>query len=126
MCETAYNHGQIANLFCTVKAQTPKEATIVGTNGSIRIHSPFWCTTKISLTLEGKETQDLEFPLPSSPEMYFVRSIGLHYQAKHFEQCIARGLRESNIMSNAETLTIMKIMDAVRQQIGVVYPQEKI
>ena len=39
-------------------------------------------------------------------------------------QCIAGGRTESDLLSLDETLTIARIMEEARKQIGVVYPQD--
>jgi hypothetical protein len=49
---------------------------------------------------------------------------GRQYQAMHVEKCIGQGLVESPIMSLAESVEIMQVMDAVRSKIGVTYPTE--
>ena len=42
----------------------------------------------------------------------------------HLEKCVAEGLAESPILGITETVEIMKVMDALRLQIGVKYPTE--
>jgi len=119
---------EVANLACTLFAETPREATIIGTKGSVRFHFPFWCPTKLTVTLEGKPPQDLEFPLVPSKQgqtWNFTNSMGLHYEAAHVNEMIRQGKTESDVISLGESLSIMKIMDEVRRQIGVVYQFEK-
>ena len=40
-------------------------------------------------------------------------------------QCLVSGAKESNLLSLDETLTIAKIMEDARKQIGVKYPQDE-
>lgn len=45
-------------------------------------------------------------------------------KAEHVRQCLMRGATESDLLSLDETLTIARIMEQTRKQIGVVYPQD--
>ena len=49
----------------------------------------------------------------------------IHVQAEHVRQCLVSGAKESNLISLDETLTIAKIMEDARKQIGVKYPQDE-
>ena len=49
----------------------------------------------------------------------------LCYEASEVQRCVHMGLTESPLMTWAETLTIMKTLDEIRRQLGVVYPEEK-
>jgi len=57
-----YSHGQLANLSASICSATPNEATIVGSLKTIKIHSRFFCPTKISIT---DSPVDKEPPEPS-------------------------------------------------------------
>ena len=47
------------------------------------------------------------------------------WKAEHVGECIRNGKTESDLLSLDETLTIAKIMEEARKQIGVVYPQDE-
>ena len=49
---------------------------------------------------------------------------GYEYQVFASEDAIAKGLVESPFMPHAETLSIMKQMDALRKEWGIVYPMD--
>jgi hypothetical protein len=49
----------------------------------------------------------------------------LAYEAQEVQRCLSQGKRESQHMTHAETLTIMRTLDEIRKQVGVVYPEEK-
>ena len=48
----------------------------------------------------------------------------MNVKAEHVRQCLMRGATESNLISLDETLTISRIMEQTRKQIGVIYPQD--
>jgi len=122
-----YKPDQTANLTCTLLAETPKECTIVGDKGRVRIHAPFWCSTKLTVSLVGKEDEVLEFPLPHKKDEHsfnFTNSMGMQFEAAHVHQMLKEGRHDSNIISQEESLTIMKTLDEVRRQIGLKYSFE--
>ena len=49
---------------------------------------------------------------------------GYRYEAEEAMRCLQQGKKESDILPLAETLGVMKIMDTVREQWGLKYPQE--
>lgn len=50
--------------------------------------------------------------------------IGLQYEAAEVARCVAAGLTESPRLTWENTLAVMRTMDEVRAQIGLVYPGE--
>merc|ERR1719232_1318408 len=96
------------------------EAHVYGTKGTMSLKFPFWCSNKLQLS-DGKI---VEFPLPEGPhEFNFWNSAGLGFEAQHVRECLLKGLKESPAVTHAETLTIAELMENIRKQIGVVYPQ---
>jgi len=110
-----YDDGQLAVLSCAVRTQTPQQALIVGTKGMIRIHSPFWCATTATISIEGKENETIKMPFESN---------GFEYEAREVMKCLRTGKLESDIMPLNETLSIMKTMDEIRAQWPLKYPVE--
>ena len=49
---------------------------------------------------------------------------GLGNEAAEVGRCLREGLRESPLVPHAQTLSLMRQMDAIRAQLGVVYPGE--
>lgn len=110
-----YDQGQLAALTTAVRTQSAQEATLCGTEGQIRIHSPWWRGTTLTLSIRGREDQVLQFPLEGN---------GYNYEAAEVMDCLRRGKLESDVMPLHETLAIMKTMDQVRTQWGLKYPME--
>jgi dihydrodiol dehydrogenase / D-xylose 1-dehydrogenase (NADP) len=120
-----YNEYQVANLLTTICAETTCHITIFGEKGWIRVHAPFWCTTKLTVQLTGQQqAQELDFPLPAVKQGHsfnFINSIGMVYQCAHVHQCLKEGKLESPVITLQESLLIMKSLDEIRKQIGVTY-----
>ncbi|MBI4556293.1 MAG: Gfo/Idh/MocA family oxidoreductase [Candidatus Hydrogenedentes bacterium] len=110
-----YSKGQLAQLACAVRTNTPQEVTILGTEGSIRIHSPFWKGTAATLTVSGKSPERVEVQYEGN---------GYNFEAQEVMNCLRTGKLESGVMPLDETLQIMKTMDAIRAQWGLKYPME--
>ncbi|XP_015274009.1 PREDICTED: trans-1,2-dihydrobenzene-1,2-diol dehydrogenase-like [Gekko japonicus] len=91
------------------------------TGQSWGIPSTFW--SPVQLVVNGKSE---ECPLPSpSQKLYFPNTTGLRYEAQHVRQCLLQGLKESPVMSHADSELVHSILDEVRRQLGVSYPQDR-
>ncbi|KAM8927942.1 trans-1,2-dihydrobenzene-1,2-diol dehydrogenase-like [Pelodytes ibericus] len=116
-----YTRKRQAILTFTIMVAMPNQAAICGSKGMIQIPSCMWCPT--SVILNGKETK---FPLPQpKKDMNFTNSTGLSYEADHVRQCLLKGLKESPVMTWADSELLASIMEDVRKQLGVTFPQDK-
>lgn len=111
-----YPAGQIAVLSSSLQINTPHDAIIIGTKGSIRIHPSFWCTDGMTLTLDGQPEQVMNLPRVGN---------GYNYEAAEVMACLRAGKRESEVMPLDETLAIMQTLDRIRALWGLKYPTEK-
>lgn len=115
-----YSKGRVASISASLKVDLPSEAHIIGTKGTIKIPCPVWCPEH----LEGP-SGNFEALLPKTGEKFnYDNSQGLMFEAMEVRRCLKEGLLESPGVSHAESLTIATIMEAVRTQVGVVYPQD--
>lgn len=57
-------------------------------------------------------------------EFNFHNSCGLRYEAEEVRRCIKAKRLQSDQVSHNESLTIAKIQDEMRQQIGVTFPED--
>lgn len=109
-----YTGGQLALLSSATRTNTPHEAVIIGTEG--RIHIPDWWHGEKLTIIKNNQQETLELPLTGN---------GYNYEAAEVARCLRAGLLESDTMPLDETLSIMKTMDTIRAQWGLVYPQER-
>lgn len=110
-----YAAGQMALLSSAVRTTTPMETTIMGTDGMIRIHSPSWKPTRLTLSRPGADPLTVERPITGN---------GYNYEALEVAECLEAGKTESAVMPLDETLAIMRTMDAMRAEWGLKYPME--
>lgn len=106
-----YDGGRLALLSCAVRTGTPQEARVYGTEGSISIPG-FWHATSATLQAAGQES------------VQYSASAGYHYEAIEAGYCLRTGKHESAVMPWEDSVAVARTMDAVRQQIGLVYPME--
>lgn len=112
-----YSAGQIAILSGAVRTRSPHEAVIMGTDGMIRIPSPWWKPEHFTLAISGKSIEAFDLPFTGNGYNYEIGEVG---------RCLRAGELESSIMPLDETLSIMRTMDAIRAQWGLVYPMEQV
>ena len=112
-----HEEGRLANLSIGVRTATPQEATIMGTDGYLRIHSPWWRPT--SMTISGPRGQSETVDAPISGN-------GFNYEAAEVMRCLAAGKTESEVMTLDETLSVMRTMDGIRAAWGLRYPSEEV
>jgi predicted dehydrogenase len=113
--QTGGAHGLITT---TQLARTPTTATISGTAARIEIPGDFYCPQPIALVSRDGDTRVAERGPLADHE-------GLAYQAAHFARLLAEGRVESPLMPLDESVAIMRTMDEIRRQIGLVYPNER-
>ncbi|CAL8144825.1 unnamed protein product [Orchesella dallaii] len=114
--------GGLATFITSYKCTMPNEAFIIGTKGTIKMHYPFWSTTKLELIPSGEV---FEYPLPvGAKPINFWNTTGLAYQCDEVRKCLIQGKTESDVMPHSETLRLSQILEEVRKQIGVKYPQD--
>ncbi len=64
-----------------------------------------------------------DYPVPTGAKFpfHFVNSGSLVHEADHVRSCLKNNLKESTLVSHADSLLIAKIQKEIMQQIGVSY-----
>jgi predicted dehydrogenase len=112
-----HEEGRLASLSIGIRTATPQEATIMGTEGYLRVHSPWWRPTSMTVSRPGEEGETVEAPVSGN---------GFNYEAAEVMRCIEAGKTESDIMPLDETLSVMRTMDGIRAAWGLRYPSEEV
>ena len=100
-----YNNGGLALINSCMTMAGTINAAIHGTKGRIEIDGWFFEQTTFSV-------YDNDHKLVGNYEEK-IAGRGMQYQAIHVEECIAKGLTESQILSLADTVQIMEVMEQV-------------
>jgi len=109
-----YTGGALGVFHTTLDALTNGTASVYGTLGRIDVDAPFWHPTSYTLRLNGQEALHVEMP-----------NQGLAHEAAHAMERIRDGHRESDVISLATSVSTMELLDEIRAQLGVVYPEER-
>ena len=114
-----YKNGKTATMYTTIYALTDRRGMIYGTNGFIEvqnINNPEVIHVWSNDRHPGPRLLE-EHPVP--PQI-----TGFEYEVAACAKAIAAGACECPEMPHAETLEIMRQMDTIRAQFGIVYPFE--
>ena len=110
-----YANGAQAVINTTMIAQTPCRAVVSGLLGRLEIDRTFYNPAAMRVILfDGTVTE--------YPNNYVGH--GLREQAIEMARVVESGSLESPLMPWSETLSVMRVMDQIRDQIGLVYPFE--
>ena len=113
----AYRDGRMANLQAGSRCLNDRQGIISGTEGYIRVDNVN-CPEKV----EVYRNYELVASYTKADDMVN----GYEYEVFECKRCIEEGLGESPLMPHAETLAIMRQMDALRKEWGVHYPADEI
>lgn len=109
-----YADGKIADISAAILLRKPNEGYVYGTKGYARLPR-FYAPQEIELHLNDGTNETIAVPYAGN---------GFEEQIAHVCECVENGFTESPLVTPVQTLTILRRMDSVRKQIGVVYPQD--
>lgn len=116
-----YDSGAVAALTTSLTSSSPCTATIASDTGRLDFPSGFHHPSHVTWTpYAGGQPQEPERIEPPEP----VIGSGLGNEAAEVMRCLRAGMLESPLVPHAQTLALMRQLDAVRAQVGVVYPGE--
>ena len=104
-----------ASLHTTLEANTATTAVVFGTHGRIEIQGRFYAPTRFTVVRDDGNHWTFDGMVDA----------GMQYEAAEVARCVAAGLLESPHMTWDGTLAVMRTLDEVRRQIGLVYPTEE-
>ena len=110
----SFSGGETADLMFTFTEDTAVEATITGDLGKIKLPNRWYQPVNV---LEAKEQQWEETVID------FVGN-GYNYQAMEVQKCLNQCKIESSLWSHQHSLQLMQLMDQIRKETGIVYPED--
>lgn len=110
-----FKDGKIAILHSNAAAKTDRFGIIYGTKGRIEVTNINNCEG-IAVILNDGTTTKYETP---------KQITGFEYQVEASVKAIKEKKIETEFMPHEETIRVMKIMDSLRKEWGIVYPFEK-
>ena len=107
----SYANGAKANLESTIETQTPTEAYIYGSEGIIKLHSPFHHSEKIIISRNGEnEILDIKY-----------KGNGYIHEIEEVNKCLINQQNESSKLSFKTSLDLISLLDRVKTEIGLKY-----
>jgi predicted dehydrogenase len=107
-----YNNSSKAVLETTVEADTPTEAYIFGTKGTLKLHSDFFHCEKISLYQRGELIETFELTHKGS---------GYVHEIEEVNKCLSNHYTESPLLPHRVSFDLISIIDRVKDEIGLQY-----
>lgn len=111
-----YKNGRMAVLTHSIYARSDRKGIFHGDKGYIVVEN---INNPQSVSVYDDKDNLLQF------HEVLPQINGYEYEFSEAVRCIREGRTESNSMPLAESVKVMKIMDALRAKWGVVYPQER-
>jgi len=107
-----YNSGSLATIHSSVVSQTPIEATINGTDGTITLSRPWYKGSRIEVRRNDVITDTFDLPYGSN---------GFEFQIMEVHDCLAKGKQESDLMPLDFSLLMSKTVQQICDQAGIDY-----
>jgi len=115
-----YPGGATASLTTTMTAWSPRTGSIATDRGRVDLPSPFHHPRTVTWTPydAGRAGDPEEITAATVPSTI---GVGYAHEALEVVRCLRSGETESPLMTLDETLRMMRLMDRIREQIGVRY-----
>ncbi len=98
----------VSALACSFAVDSGVEATVAGSEGSLRLHGPFHHATTLSFRRQGHETEVAELD---------TLAHGYRAEVREVHRCLAQRRLESDAVPHATTISVLETADHVRAQL---------
>ncbi len=105
----------VATVSTSLDVPMPPRGVVSGTKGSI-VMDGFHAARSMVLERDGHDDETFSVTWPGG---------GYTYEAEEAARCVRAGLLDSPMVPQADSLAIMRTLDEIRAQIGLVYPRER-
>ena len=110
-----YKGGEMANLTSSFSSYSPTQTEYWCEKSYLVLNPRWYAPTNITIWRDGQEPETL--PKEHS------EGWGYHYEAQHVMECLDKGLIESTEMTWQHSLDLMKILDRIRIDAGIFFPE---
>ena len=114
----SWDSGALAALHCSIVGGTGTSASVTGSLGRIDIPDGFFHPERFVLHRDGRDPEEFVLDPADGPRNT------LRHEAAEVMRALRAGETESPLVPLEGTLAVMRTLDAVRERIGVRYPQE--
>lgn len=113
LANMCYPSGRYAQFTCSMLSQASNTMRIVGSKGYVNLPACFWDTDNAAIYRDDKLVQSIDIPHAVN---------GFEYQIEQSMQCIEQNMQCSDVMSHSDSIGVLNVMDNIRKQIGVCFP----
>ena len=114
-----YPGGAVASMHASMSSWSSRAASIATDLGRIELHGDFHHPGSAVFTPVGRPDQQVVLT-GREP----VIGVGYGNEIAEVDRCVLAGLRESPLVTHEQTLTLLRQMDGLRQQLGIRYPDD--
>lgn len=107
--------GAISSAYASFLADSPTEADVVGTEGRVRVHSRFHNPERLDVIGADGGIRGIHLPMNGS---------GYRFEVAEVHRAMLAGETESPMRTLEDSLAVMRVLDGVRDVIGLRYPGE--
>ena len=108
-----YPGGEIARVSAAITLQKPEDGYVYGTGGYIYV--PHFYTASEFTVVTESGSQTYHFPYKGN---------GFEEEIEECNRCIAAGIHQSGIMPLTQSSIMLRLMDQIRKQTGIVYDMD--
>jgi predicted dehydrogenase len=108
-----YGDGQMATLYSSFRTNIGIGCDILCEKGNMTVSRGRDMNQRVILSLQGMEKQEFMFSPPA---------MGYHWEAEEVMRCIGEGMKESNIVPLSFSLDLIKTLDRIRKEAGIIFP----
>ncbi len=112
-----YNDGRIATLFSSFMVDSTVETHICGTTGRLKFQRWWFCPVPLELTRGDGQPIQMNFNYVGN---------GYNYEVEEVHRCLRAGKKESEILTHEFSLRLIRLLDAIRKAIGLVYDADAV
>ncbi len=114
-----YKNGAMAQLFSTFTSNLDTDVDICGNKGRIKLTSRFYDTSSKVEYYPGRADSKQVVEIHNEP------GFGYQYEARHVNDCLRKGLAESDVLTFDDTILLMEMLDKVREVAGIRYAADE-
>lgn len=108
-----YKNGNIARISSALNLYKPEDGYIYGTKGYIRVPTFYGASAFEVITDDGAHRQAYSVSFKGN---------GFEEEIEECNNCILTGKAQSDVHPLTQSAVIMRLMDEIRKQVGIVYP----
>ncbi len=108
------DRGVLVQVLCDSQSHGASRTVVRGSQGWIEVHGPVNDPESFTVHREG-----------ARPEEVRGERRGFAHQVEEVHRCLREGLVESSLVPHEASISVMTVLESVRRELGVRYPQEE-